>query len=188
MQRTSHRLLALVAAVFLITAVLGAACSGASKSSAPAARSTASGTQRAGAAGGQSQIITTIRAGTVEAAVGSEAKAPVQALAVGEPGLGAWTIEVAYDPTVVSVTGCEGTETSACNIHKDDHTVRLAGAAATGLQDDVTLMTLAFQCKAAGTSQLKVSIVLLADATLGNPLAITASAEDGSVACTIGQM
>jgi hypothetical protein len=171
-------------AALLVLAVVAAACSGSSKSNAPATRSTTSGTQPAGAAGGISQVTTTIQMGSATAAVGSEAKAELKALAAGPPGLGAWTLEVAYDPTVVSVSGCTGTESSACNTHKDDHTVRFAGATASGLQGDVTLMTLTFQCKTSGTSPLTVNIVLLADATIGNPLAIIAPAQNGSITCS----
>ncbi len=167
----------------LVLTVAGAACSGGSTSGSPTARSTTSGTQPAGAAGGTSKLTTTIQAGTASAAVGSEARVPVEALAVGPPGLGAWTIDIMYDPSVASVTSCTGTKISACNTHKDDHTVRLAGASL-GLRGDVTLMTLTFQCKAAGTSPLKVSVVLLTDGTIGNPLPITASAQDGSITCT----
>jgi hypothetical protein len=174
-------LLALAAAALL---VLGAACSGSSKSSAPATRSTMSGTQAPGAAGGTSQVTTTIQMGSATATVGAEAKAELKALAVGAPGLGAWTTEVAYDPTVVSVSGCTGTESSACNTHKDDHTIRLAGASGTGLQGDVTLMTLTFQCKAAGTSPLKVTAEVLADGTIGNPLTINAPTQNGSITCS----
>jgi len=172
-------------AALLVLAALAAACSGNSKSNAPVARSTTSGTEPAGAAGGNSQVTATIQMGSATAAVGSKAEAELKALAVGPPGLGAWTIELAYDPTVVSVSGCTGTESSACNTHKDDHTVRLAGATATGLQGDVTLMTLTFQCKTAGTSPLTVNVVLLADATIGNPLAIVLSGGvDGSMTCS----
>ena len=184
MSRTPRGLLALAAAALLVLATVAAACSGSSKSSAPAGRSTTSGTQPAGAAGGISQVTTTIQMGSATAAVGSEAEGELKALAVGPPGVGAWTMEVAYDPTMVSVTKCDGTKTSACNTHKDDHTVRLAGASAIGLQRDVTVMTLTFQCKAVGTSPLTVNIVLLADATVGGPLTINAPAQNGSISCS----
>jgi hypothetical protein len=144
----------------------------------------ASGCSTSGARSRQSQVTTTIQMGAATAQLGAEAKADLKALAVGAPGLGAWTIEVAYDPTVVSVTGCTGTETSACNTHKDDHTIRLAGANGVGLQGDATLMTLTFQCKAAGTSPLKVTVEVFADATIGDPLAINAPTQDGSFTCS----
>ncbi len=169
----------------LVLSVVGAACSGGPTSSSPAARSTTSGTQPAGSAGGASKLTTTIQAGTATATVGSDARATVQTLAVGAPGLGAWTIDVTYDPSVASVTSCTGTESSACNTHYTDHIVRIAGAAAPGLQGDVTLMTLTFQCEAAGTSPLKVSVPLLADGTIGNPLYINnATTRDGLITCT----
>ena len=133
---------------------------------------------------GNSRITATIQAGSASAAVGAEAQAPVQALAVAAPGLGAWTINIDYDPAVVSITTCESPPPSACNTHKDDHTVRLAGASAPGEQGDVTLMTMTFLCKAAGTSALKVTVELLADGTIGKPRSITPHAKDGSITCT----
>ncbi len=164
MLRTSRRLILLALAGEALL-VLAAGCSGGSRSR-------------------QSQVTTTIRVGAATAHLGAEVKAELKALAAGAPGLGAWTIEVAYDPTVVSVSGCTGTESSACNTHKDDHTIRLAGAAGVGLQGDVTLMTLTFQCNTAGTSPLKVTVEVLADATIGDPLAINAPTQDGSITCS----
>jgi hypothetical protein len=185
MQRTSRRLPALLAAALLITAVLGLACSGGSKSSAPSSSPAANGTEPSGsAAGAASGITTSVQAAAATGTVGGEVEAVVLALGVAAPGLGAWTIDVAYDPAVVSVTGCVGTENSACNPRYEDRTVRLAGAAGTGLQGDVTLMTLTFTCDAAGTSPLTVDVVLIADATIGNPLAIDATTQDGSVTCS----
>jgi hypothetical protein len=172
-----------MAAAALLVLAVAAACSGSSKSTAPATRSTTSGTQPAGAAG-TSEVTTTLQMGVSIAHLGSEAKAELKALAVGAPGLGAWTVEVTYDPTVVSVSGCTGTESSACNTHKDDHTIRLAGAAGVGLQGDVTLIALTFRCNAAGTSPLKVTAEVLADATVGDPLDISAPRQDGSITCS----
>jgi len=185
MLRTSRCLPALIAATLLITAVLGLACSDGSKSSAPSSSPDANGTEPSGsAAGATSEITTTVQAAAATGTVGGDVEAVVLASAVAAPGLGAWTIEVAYDPAIVSATACEGTEISACNAHLDDRTVRLAGAAAVGLQGDVTLMTLTFTCDAPGTSPLTVDVVLIADATIGNPLPIDATAQDGSVTCS----
>ena len=180
----SRRPAALIAAALLVIAVLGLACSGGSKSSSSADKTPVATVVEGEAAGGASELTTEVQAAAVTGTVGGEAKAAIQALGVGAPGLGAWTIEVSFDPAIVSATACEGTESSACNTQLDDHTIRLAGASAVGLQGDVTLMTLTFQCNAAGTSPLDVNIVLLADATIGNPLAIDAPAQDGSVTCS----
>ena len=180
----SRRLAALIALALLIIAALGLACSGGSKSGSSPSPTPAGTVAEGGAAGATSELTTEVQAAAVKGTVGGEAKASIQAPGVLAPGLGAWTIDVAYDAAIVSATACEGTETSACNTHLDDHTVRLAGAAAVGLQGDVTLMTLTFQCNAAGTSPLTVNIELLADATIGNPLPIDAPAQDGSVTCS----
>ena len=126
-----------------------------------------------------------LKASTSTAAVGATAQTTVQALAVPAPGLGAWTFNVTYDPAIMSVADCSGAGTVACNKKFDDHTIRLAGATAEGLTGDVTLATLTFQCKAAGTAQLKLIVDLLADATLGNPLNIpNPTLQDGSITCS----
>lgn len=170
------RPIAIVGAALLLA--LAVACSG---SSSPSARSTVSG--------GRSALTTTLQASAASAAVGATAPVTVQALAVGAPGLGAWTFNVEYDPAIVSVTDCQVPGLPACNTHLNDHTVRLAGASATGLTGDVTLMTLTFQCKSAGTSAVKIvmdpSKDLLADATVGDPLIIQSPGlTDGSITCS----
>jgi hypothetical protein len=171
------RPIAIIGATLLLA--LTGACS--SSSGSPSARSTVSG--------GRSQITTTLQAGAASAAVGATAQVTVQALAVSAPGLGAWTFNAEYDPAIVSVTDCQVQGLAACNTHLNDHTVRLAGASATGLTGDVTLMTLTFQCKSTGTSALKIVMDspkdLLADANVGNPLIIqNPGLRDGSITCS----
>ncbi len=170
------RPIAIIGATLLLA--LASACSG---SSGPSARSTVSG--------GRSPLTTTLQAGTASAAVGASTQVTVQALAVGAPGLGAWTFNVEYDPAIASVTDCQVPGLPACNTHLNDHTVRLAGASGTGLTGDVTLMTLTFECKSTGTSALKIvmdpSKDLLADANVGNPLIIrNPGLRDGSITCS----
>ncbi|MGH7484094.1 MAG: hypothetical protein ACREMY_00645, partial [bacterium] len=87
------------------------------------------------------------------------------------------------------VTDCQVPGLPACNTNYKPNMVRLAGASATGLTGDVTLMTLTFECKSAGTSALKVVMDpandLLADATVGSPLIIrNPTLADGSLTCS----
>ena len=52
---------------------------------------------RAGAAQG------TVRIASTAAGIGLEAGVTLSAVDVGPPGLGAWTLDISYDPAVVSV-------------------------------------------------------------------------------------
>jgi hypothetical protein len=129
------------------------------------------------------------------ASVGSESVAPgeqgavdVEALGVTSPGLGAWTIDVEYDPDVVTAVGCDAEqESSVCNSAYAADTVRLTGATATGLEGDSLLGTIVFECgDDEGTSPLEISLFTFADATLGGPMDIDADTVDGEIACEPG--
>jgi hypothetical protein len=174
----------LILATLIVLGAFAAACSSSSSTpkGTPGARSTAQRTP----SGGTSQITATLKASTATAAVGATAQTTVQALAVPAPGLGAWTFDVAYDPAIVSVTNCTYPGAGACNPrYNNGPTLRLAGATAQGLTGDTTLATVTFQCSSAGTSSLKLTVDLLADATLGNPLNIpNPTLQDGSITCS----
>lgn len=64
---------------------------------------------------------------------------------VPPPGLGAFTIDVAYDPSVALVTGCEALPEAICNPSYSAGTVRLAGTSVTGLKGEMDLATLTFR-------------------------------------------
>jgi hypothetical protein len=126
------------------------------------------------------------------ASVGSETVAPgeqgsvsVEALGVEAPGLGAWTIDIVYDPDVVTAVGCSTTQASSvCNADFAADTVRLTGATATGLEGDTGLGSITFECgDEEGSSPLQVSLFTFADATLGGPVDIDATTVDGVFAC-----
>jgi hypothetical protein len=132
----------------------------------------------------QSQTTANLTIGTATAALGAEAAVELKAEGVGEPGLGAWTLEVTYDNQYVSVAGCEEDSGTVCNPNSDDHTVRLAGAAGVGHVGDVLLATITFACDAVGVSPLAITVEVLADGTIGGPLDITPTIGEGSVTCT----
>lgn len=124
------------------------------------------------------------------AAVGQTATVDLEALDVGTPGMGAWTIDVAYDSSVVSAT-CEVDDAAGlqfCNPSFDDGdglALRLASANASGTDPgDLLLMTMTFTCNTAGTSDLTISVDTLADATVGNPVDINHTEDHGSITCT----
>lgn len=122
--------------------------------------------------------------GSATAAPGAEASVDLAASVPDDPGLGAWTLDITYDPSVVSVADCSPEEGGVCNPAYTDDTVRVTGASATGLVGDTTLATITFECgDAEGESDLSISINVLADATIGAPADIDATTSDGSITC-----
>jgi len=132
----------------------------------------------------------TVSAASVTAAAGAEADAAVQVLGFGPPGLGAWTVDISYDPDVISIVDCAaepgGEAQGVCNPDYADTVVRITGAVALGLEGDTTLGIITVKCEAAGTSALALSIDVLADATIGDPQETAAHVTDGSVTCGDG--
>ncbi len=137
----------------------------------------------AGTASAQEELITIDSA---SAAVGELAAVNVDSLNIPEPGLGAWTVDVTYDPTVVSAIACIPENGSVCNPAFDSQTVRITGASAGGVVGDATLGALSFGCDVEGTSPLTLNVALLVDATIGDPQEITADTQNGSITCTAG--
>ena len=127
-----------------------------------------------------------IKIGSGTAAVGGRAAVELEALDVPEPGLGAWTIDAAYDTGIVSAVSCTpGSDgLSVCNPEFADDTVRVTGANIDGLPGDSTLASITFECEAEGSSDLTLTVQVLADATIGNPQTIEAFTIDGEITCT----
>jgi hypothetical protein len=119
------------------------------------------------------------------AAPGGEGTVELSATDVSSPGLGAWTIDIVYDPSVVTATACSA-EDGVCNEEFADDTVRITGAVAEGMEGDSVLGTITFECgAAAGESPLEVSLFTFADGTLGGPLPIDAETVDGTFECAV---
>ncbi len=109
----------------------------------------------------------------------------VQATDISAPGLGAWTMDIHYDNSVISATGCTPEQGGVCNPNFEDGVVRLTGATAGGLEGDSTLGTIEFECgDDAGTSELDIQIQVFADATLGDPTDINPTVVDGTFTCS----
>jgi hypothetical protein len=127
----------------------------------------------------------TITVDNVSAAPGEAVVANVTANV--PDGLGAWTLDITYDPAVVSPTDCDGGDAnSVCNPDFAEDAVRITGASATGIDEETILGGIEFTCADdVGESDLSVSISVLADATIGDPQDISADADvsDGSVTC-----
>lgn len=118
------------------------------------------------------------------AAPGGSDTVELSALDVTDPGLGAWTIDIFYDPDVISAVDCSAAQGGVCNENFADDAVRITGAVATGLEGDTTLGTITFECAdAEGESPLEVSLFTFADGTLGGPQTIDATTVDGTFTC-----
>jgi hypothetical protein len=102
-----------------------------------------------------------------------------------EPGLGAWTVDVTYEPGEVILKQCRQiAPSSVCNDSFASDTARLSGATAGGLVGDTRLAELVFECiDAEGTSDVTITPVDVADATVGSPTAVAVTVINGTVDC-----
>ena len=124
--------------------------------------------------------------GSASVAPGGEGSVDLEATGIGDPGLGAWTLDITYDPDVVSVASCSPQQGGVCNPAFADDMIRVTGASATGLEGDTTLATITFECgDDEASSDLDISINVLADATIGDPQTIDATTSDGSIDCEV---
>ncbi len=103
------------------------------------------------------------------------------------PGLGAWTIDVGYDPSIIAASACVAlVQTSVCNEHYGSGTVRSAGATATGFVGDSSLARIDFTCLREGTTTLRMMPRDVSDATIGGPRLLDVATVDGRVTCAAG--
>jgi len=93
----------------------------------------------------------TIRVGSAEGASGTEVMVRLEALGVPEPGLGAFTVDVTYDPNVASPVACQkdpaGTlDAVFCNTAFSGDTIRVGGfRASSGATGSVALAEITFR-------------------------------------------
>ena len=101
----------------------------------------------------------------------------------GEPGLGAWTIDVHYNADRVNIVECGAEAGGICNPAFGDNAARITGSVAEGRTGEFALGSLWFTCKGEGESNLELVIKVLADGTLGAPQAIEAKIVHGVIYC-----
>ncbi len=126
----------------------------------------------------------TVKIGSMSTTVGLQSEVELDALGIGAPGLGAWTIDVVYDPEVAAVVSCTAEQGGICNSAYGEDTIRVAGISAYGLEGDATLARITFSCEAVGESELAPVLSVFSDATPGGPLPMAATVANGSVACS----
>jgi hypothetical protein len=126
----------------------------------------------------------TVRVTSETVAPGTEGTVELSILNVGEPGLGAWSIDLEYDPTVITPTRCEAQHGGVCNPLFTSSSIRVAGASASGLVGNTVIAVITFGCApSGGESELHPVIADLADATVGGPVQIPAEREGGTFFC-----
>jgi hypothetical protein len=114
---------------------------------------------------------------------GQAATVLLQAQAIDAPGLGAWQIDIQYDPTILTAESCTPLSGSVCNPGFAPNTARVIGASATGLIGNSPLSEIEFGCDTAGMSQLTLTLTTFSDATPGNPQPIAATILHGTFTC-----
>ena len=118
------------------------------------------------------------------AAPGDEGTVDVGAHGVGGEGLGAWTIDITYDASVITAVDCTAEVGGVCNAEFGMDTVRITGASAGGLDGDTVLGSITFECGAdEGTSALTIDVNVFADATIGDPQDLNPDVSDGTFDC-----
>lgn len=135
-------------------------------------------TSRVGAAEGA------LRVDSATAGTGQEVGVGLTAVDIKSPGLGAWTVDVAYDPGVVSLVSCVPKQGGICNESYSDGVLRVTGVSVTGLEGTAVLAHITLRCLEEGTSDLAIGVNVFADASPGDPQPIDAAVEDGSIVCT----
>ena len=137
---------------------------------------TASGTTNRAPSDNRSEAVGSVSLVASVQAGGSARTRRVEVRAnISSASLGAWSIDVSYDPATTKVTSCEAPEGSVCNTGYQSGTVRISGANASGLRGEQTLATLTVE----GTGALKLTARTATD-TEGQPLAATIAGSKGS--------
>ena len=116
---------------------------------------------------------------------GGTATLDITAEDISLPGLGAWTIGIVYDSSMLTAVSCvDGVGPSACNASFSDNRVEITGASADGHIFDVVLASITFACDSAGASDLLIIVKDLADATEGSPVKLSFKLQNGRITCT----
>ncbi len=129
---------------------------------------------------------TTVLAGSATVPLGGNGATTLEVHNLPPAGLAAWTIDVSYDPALVSIAACSGAGGGLCNVAYAPGAFRVAGASGGGLYGNTVLATITFACgQQTGTSVLTPAISVLNDATPGLLLPINGTTQNGSVTCVV---
>lgn len=125
----------------------------------------------------------TVSIGRTTVMPGGEGDVDLIAHDIVAPGLGAWTIDIIYDASVVTPLACGQQAGGYCNVHYAPNLVRVTGAKAEGLLGDIQLASITFRCERTGATALSLSLQAFHDGTDGEPMLINAETVEGAVYC-----
>ena len=127
----------------------------------------------------------TLRAGVITIGPGGQGFINLETLDIAPPGVGAWTIDILYDPSVVTPVFCGAHASGLCNPEYTPNTIRVIGADSSGLEGDTTLAQITFACKQQGAAtSLTIILASIVDNTAGDPQPIEVAIVHGNVSCT----
>ena len=131
-------------------------------------------------------VASTVSAGAPTISVGGLTRFVGEQGAVEIKASGSWTIDIVYDPAVVSVAGCTPAPNSLfCNETFGTDTVRIVGLSGSGLVGNSVLGSITFQCDVQGDSALTINpnTLVFRDGTAGDPQNIAATLETSGILC-----
>ncbi len=127
---------------------------------------------------------TVLSIGSVSVRTGASTTLDLRAEDIPSPGLGAWTIGIIYDSSVLTVLSCGGgVGTSECNPSFSGNRVQITGAFAEGQLFDVLLASITFACDRTGASDILLIVDDFADATDGSPVPMSFKLQFGRISC-----
>ena len=109
---------------------------------------------------------------------------PVTLEAIDIPQLvGAWTIDIQYDPDVIAATECVAYYGGVCSTAFRADTLRVIGASRTGLTGDFDLATFVFRCaERRGTTDLTIEREIWGSGIPEDP-PLASTIVDGAISC-----
>jgi hypothetical protein len=102
---------------------------------------------------------------------------------VGGPGLGGWIVDISYDDDILDVVACDSHPAGFCNMDFASNVIRTIGATADGIDGDVILADITFECREEGSTALAIFAKEFVDATVGNPQDVNVKVSHGSIGC-----
>ena len=115
-----------------------------------------------------------IAIGSASAAPSQQVNVSLEAQAVPSPGVGAFVVDVGYDPAVVEAVGCQAAPGFVCNVDFSPTTVRCGGYDVLGRSGTVPLCAITFAASGhiGGCTALQVAASELVDVD-GAPISFT---------------
>jgi len=105
------------------------------------------------------------------------------------PGLGSWTIDLAYNPGAVTVESCVPINVTSATLNHCDPSfatgiVRVTGGDPDGVEGSAVLARITFRCGDQNAqTHLDLTVPVFVDAAVANPQPINASRRQGSIVC-----